>query len=47
MKYSLAEKYGEDRIAYTEPKVPLTREIMRKADRWSQEVGWEPGPGDA
>jgi hypothetical protein len=25
----------------------LLWEIMAKADRWSQEVGWEPCPSDA
>lgn len=47
LKRSLAEKFGEDRYAYTEAKAPFIWEIMKKADRWSQEIGWEPGPSDA
>lgn len=39
--------YKEDRHGYTDTKAPFIWEIMAKADRWSQEVGWEPGPSDA
>lgn len=46
LKHQLAEQYGEDRQGYTEAKAPFIWEIMMKADRWSQEVGWEPGPTD-
>jgi len=47
LKYELAEKYREDRRGYTAAKEPFIWEIMRKADRWSQETGWEPGLTDA
>jgi GrpB-like predicted nucleotidyltransferase (UPF0157 family) len=46
LKYRLAEKYGEDRLGYTEAKEPFIWEIMKKADRWSQDSGWEPGATD-
>ncbi|MBI4640762.1 MAG: GrpB family protein [Candidatus Tectomicrobia bacterium] len=46
LKYRLAALYREDRHGYTEAKTPSIWEIMVKADRWSQEVGWEPGPSD-
>lgn len=46
LKCRLAEQYGEDRHGYTEAKAPFLWEIMVKADRWSQEIGWEPGPSD-
>jgi GrpB-like predicted nucleotidyltransferase (UPF0157 family) len=46
LKYDLAEKYQEDRQRYTDAKAPLIWEIMRKADRWSQETGWKPKPTD-
>jgi GrpB-like predicted nucleotidyltransferase (UPF0157 family) len=46
-KIRLAEKYGEDRDGYTEAKGPFLWEIMKKADRWSKAVGWEPGASDA
>ncbi|MCX5976682.1 MAG: GrpB family protein [Coprothermobacterota bacterium] len=47
LKYALAEKHGENRDAYTEAKTPFVWEVIRKADRWSQETGWEPGASDA
>lgn len=47
LKYRLASRYGDDRLGYTEPKAPFTWETMMKADRWSQDTGWEPGPSDA
>ena len=43
LKYDLAKEYREDRQRYTDAKAPLIWEIMRKADRWSQETGWKPG----
>ncbi len=46
-KRALAEKHGEDRIGYTDAKAPFIWSVMAKADRWSQENGWEPGPSDA
>ena len=46
LKYGLAEQCGEDRHGYTEAKAPFLWEIMVKADRWSQDIGWEPGPSD-
>jgi GrpB-like predicted nucleotidyltransferase (UPF0157 family) len=47
VKHRLAESYRYDRHGYTDTKVRYVWEIMAKADRWSQEVGWEPGPTDA
>ena len=47
LKYQLAARYKEDRHGYTDAKAPFIWEIIAKADRWSQEVGWEPGPSDA
>ena len=47
LKRTLAEQYRDDRGAYTEAKVPFTWEIMQRADRWSQEIEWVPGPSDA
>ena len=46
LKYDLAEKYEYDRQDYTEAKAPFIWEIMAKADRWSQDIGWKPGPSD-
>jgi GrpB-like predicted nucleotidyltransferase (UPF0157 family) len=47
LKRELAETYREHRHAYTEAKAPFIWETMAKADRWSQEVGWQPPPSDA
>ena len=47
LKMRLAKERGRDRIGYTEAKRPFIWEIMSKADRWSQETGWQPGPSDA
>lgn len=49
IKYQLAEKFANphERPLYVEAKEPIIWEIMRKADRWSQEIGWQPGESDA
>jgi GrpB-like predicted nucleotidyltransferase (UPF0157 family) len=46
LKYQLAEHYRDDRHAYSDAKTPFIWEIMKKADAWSQAVGWELGPTD-
>lgn len=46
LKYALAEKYGQDRGGYTDAKSSFIWKIMRKADTWSQEFGWEAGRSD-
>ena len=47
LKRELAQQYADDRRAYTEAKGPFIWEAMQRADRWSQDVGWQPGPSDA
>lgn len=47
LKRALADKHREDRTAYTEAKAPFIWNVMMQANRWSQDVGWEPGPSDA
>ena len=47
MKYQLAEQYGKGREAYTIAKGPFVWAVVRKADQWAQDIGWEPGPSDA
>jgi GrpB-like predicted nucleotidyltransferase (UPF0157 family) len=47
LKRRLARELRDDRRAYTEAKGPFVWEVMSRADRWSQEVGWAPGPSDA
>lgn len=47
LKYSLAARYQGDRHGYTEAKGQFIWEVMNRADKWSQDVGWQPGPSDA
>lgn len=47
LKRELAGRYRDDRRAYTDAKAPFVWDVMRRADRWSQELGWEPGSSDA
>jgi GrpB-like predicted nucleotidyltransferase (UPF0157 family) len=47
LKHRLADQYGEDRHGYTDAKSAFIWQTMVKADRWSQDVGWAPGPSDA
>jgi GrpB-like predicted nucleotidyltransferase (UPF0157 family) len=47
LKQQLAQEYTFDRHGYTDAKDPFIWEVMYRADRWSQKIGWEPGPSDA
>jgi GrpB-like predicted nucleotidyltransferase (UPF0157 family) len=47
LKYSLAARYQDDRQGYTEAKGQFIWEVMNRADKWSQDVGWQPGSSDA
>lgn len=47
LKHRLAEQYYEDRRGYTDAKSPFIWDIMKKADKWNQAIGWSPGPSDA
>lgn len=47
LKRRLAEHYGHDRHGYLDAKEPYMWEIIRRADDWAQQVGWEPPPSDA
>ena len=47
LKRGLAERYRDDRPAYTEAKGPFIWATMAEASDWSQATGWEPGPSDA
>ena len=47
LKRDLAQRYRDDREAYTEAKGPFIWSIMTEASDWSQVVGWEPGRPDA
>jgi GrpB-like predicted nucleotidyltransferase (UPF0157 family) len=45
-KRGLAIRFRDDRHGYTEAKVPVMWEIIRRADEWAQAQGWVPGPSD-
>ena len=47
LKYRLAEQFQDDREGYTDGKSAFVWEVLAKANRWSQETGWAPGPPDA
>ncbi|MCX6344646.1 MAG: GrpB family protein [Armatimonadetes bacterium] len=47
LKNRLAAEYSGDRLAYANAKGPFIWEIMKKADEWAQNIGWQPGPTDA
>jgi len=46
LKRELAQQYREERHVYTDAKGPFIWDVMRRANDWSQDVGWEPGPSD-
>jgi GrpB-like predicted nucleotidyltransferase (UPF0157 family) len=46
-KQALAASITNDRRGYLEAKLPITWDVMRCADQWAQQTGWEPGPSDA
>jgi GrpB-like predicted nucleotidyltransferase (UPF0157 family) len=47
LKSALVQQFRHDREGYTEAKGPGIWAIMRQANDWSQETGWEPGSSDA
>lgn len=46
LKSTLAQRYADDRHAYTDAKEPFIWETMLRADQWAKQVGWEPEPSD-
>jgi GrpB-like predicted nucleotidyltransferase (UPF0157 family) len=47
LKYNLAEQFRDNRLGYTDAKTSFVWGILRKAAKWSNDIGWEPGPSDA
>ena len=45
-KYKLMEIYKYERENYVNEKEPIIWDILRKASKWSQQVGWKPGMTD-
>ena len=46
-KQALAARFTNDRRGYLEAKLPIIWDVVRRADQWAQQTGWEPGPSDA
>lgn len=46
-KYRLMYKYENERDKYVEGKAPIIYEIIKKANDWSQRVGWDLQSTDA
>lgn len=42
VKYELASQYRDQREQYVEAKTEMIWKIMKKANKWSQEIGWKP-----
>ncbi len=40
VKHGLAERYGDDRLGYTEGKTPFIRNALSQAEEWAREAGW-------
>ncbi len=47
VKRQLAARHPRDRQAYTDAKSDIFWEVIRRADLWAAETGWEPGASDA
>jgi GrpB-like predicted nucleotidyltransferase (UPF0157 family) len=45
-KYDLAKKHRDQREEYVEGKTEIIWNIMLKANKWSQEIGWKPSKPD-
>jgi len=45
-KYRLMVLYRHNRQKYVEEKEPVVWDILRRAGKWSQDVGWKPGITD-
>lgn len=46
VKYDLANRFKEQRELYVEGKTEIVWNIMIKANKWSQEIGWKPSKPD-
>lgn len=43
LKWDLAERYRDDRMAYTEGKTPFIRAAIQRAEVWAEATGWTVG----
>jgi GrpB-like predicted nucleotidyltransferase (UPF0157 family) len=49
LKIELAQQHAHvnDHVAYTEAKDPFIWQVIARADKWAQQIGWVPEPSDA
>ena len=47
VKRRCAQRFRHDRQGYVEAKDAFVWQVIRQADAWAQQVGWQPGPSDA
>ena len=47
LRAALAARFTNDRRGYLEARLPIIWDVLRRADQWAQQTGWEPGPSDA
>lgn len=45
-KHRLFKQFYHERSQYVAGKGPIMWDILQKANAWSQQVGWHPGPSD-
>ncbi|WP_433939438.1 GrpB family protein [Paenibacillus lautus] len=45
-KYEIANRHRDQREQYVEAKTEIVWEIIKKANTWSQKIGWKPSQGD-
>lgn len=45
-KHELSLVHKENSLNYVDGKGPLIWQIIMRANRWSQQTGWHPGPSD-
>jgi GrpB-like predicted nucleotidyltransferase (UPF0157 family) len=46
VKFDLANQYKDQREKYVEGKTEIVWNILLKANKWSQEIGWKPSKPD-
>lgn len=42
LKRSLAARFTDDRLAYTDAKTTFIRDVLEEAERWAARTGWAP-----
>ncbi|WP_339293178.1 GrpB family protein [Paenibacillus sp. FSL W8-0187] len=45
-KYEIANRYRDQREQYVEAKTEIVWDIIKKANTWSQKIGWNPSEAD-